>query len=43
MTVINKGDDNDDDDDGDDDDDDDDDDKFNLMRHEKNVKMLEEL
>jgi len=43
LTVINKGDDNDDDDDGDDDDDDDDDDKFNLMRHEKNVKMLEEL
>ena len=34
--FINKSDDN-------DDDDDDDDDKFNLMRHEKNVKMLEGL
>ena len=40
--LINKSDDNDDDDD-DDDDDDNDDDKFNLMRQEKNVKMLEEL
>ena len=33
--LINKSD--------DDDDDDDDDDKFNLMRQDKNVKMLEEL